>query len=250
MQVIVERAEEFSARHTDFVFSAQQVHLRSPLPRPASLRKFSVSESHYRALCSHCGRRPSGDWKKSPRFVYRNHQAVYGGDATIPKPAAGKQLDLEFGIACVIGQAGMNIPAEEAMACVAGFTISNCWSLRDLEADEFNLRLGPSKSQDFATSLGPYLVSDEEAGDIESLAMQIRINGVPLGSSRSGNSVWSWGQLIAAASQDVPLFPGDILCMSDPGGSLMEFRKDGWLQSGDQIELEVENLGILKNSVE
>jgi fumarylacetoacetate (FAA) hydrolase len=250
VQEIVERVEEFSARHTDFVFSAQQVHLKSPLPRPASLRKFSVSESHYRAFCSHCGKRPSRAWKKSPRFVFRNHQAVYGGDVTIPKANAGGKLDLEFGTACVIGLAGVNIPAEEAMKYVAGFTISNCWTLRDLEAEEFNLRIGPSKSQDFATSLGPHLVCTDEAGDMEKLTMQIRINGESISNSHTGDSCWNWGQLIAMASKDAPLFPGDILCMSDLGGSLMELRNDGWLQSGDQIELEVENLGTLKNSVE
>ncbi|MDA0841663.1 MAG: fumarylacetoacetate hydrolase family protein [Planctomycetota bacterium] len=250
VQAIMERVDEFSARHTDFVFSPQQVHLKSPLPRPASLRKFSVSESHYRAFCSHCGKRPSKAWNKSPRFVYRNHQAVYGGDVTIPRATAGGQLDFEFGIACVIGMSGVNIPAEEAMSYVAGFAISNCWTLRDLAAEEFNLRVGPSKSQDFATSLGPYLVSVEEAGALEKLTMQIRINGELLGSSDTGNSIWNWGHLIAVASQDAPLFPGDILCMSDPGGSLMELRKDEWLQPGDQIELQVENLGTLRNSVE
>src|SRR5262249_26824696 len=147
---------------------------------------------------------------------------------------------------------------DRAMEYVAGFTIMNDWSARDLQRAEMAVGLGPSKGKDFATSLGPELVGLDELRDHYRdgrlhLAMTASVNGRVLSRGDSGSMHWTWPQLIAHASRDTRLRPGDVLGSGTLGtGCILELTPEavgGWLQPGDVVELAVERLGTLRNPV-
>jgi fumarylacetoacetate (FAA) hydrolase len=162
-----------------------------------------------------------------------------------------------LGIACVISRAGVNIAEAEAKAYIAGLTIAAGWVLRDLQRVEASLGLGPSKSQDFAISLGPYIVTlDElkgaEEGNRHKLGGTVSVNGREFTCASLSSAHWTFPQMVEVASRDAPLYPGDILATGAvPGGSLLTSRRDGpWLQPGDVVRFQVESLGTLTNNVE
>jgi fumarylacetoacetate (FAA) hydrolase len=144
------------------------------------------------------------------------------------------------------------------MNCVAGFTIMNDWSARDIQRVEMAVGLGPSKSKDFATSLGPRLVSLDELRDCYHdgrlhLDMTARVNGKEYSRGNSGTMYWTWPQILAHASRDADLRPGDVLGSGTVGtGCILELTPEtvgGWLKPGDVVELEIERIGILRNIV-
>jgi len=166
-------------------------------------------------------------------------------------------MDFELGVGCVIGRAGVNIAEAEADAYIAGLTIAAAWVLRDVQRAEASLGLGPSKSQDFATSLGPYLVTlddlkvAEEAGR-HRLEMSVSVNGRESACASLSSARWTFPQMVEVASRDAPLYPGDVLMTgAAPGGSLLTAGPEGhWLQPGDVVRFQVQRLGNLVNTVE
>jgi len=172
-------------------------------------------------------------------------------------PRAGKALDFELGLACVIGRAGVNISAREAPAYIAGLTICAGWVLRDLQRQESVCGFGPAKCHDFATSLGPHLVTldelaDRRDGDQFRLELTAAVNGEDCLRADFGTAHWTFPQMIEVASRDAPLFPGDVLASGAvDGGSLLEARAgESWLAPGDAVEVEAEGLGLLSNTIE
>lgn len=160
-------------------------------------------------------------------------------------------------MACVIGKQGRDIQAEEADAYIFGYCIMNDWSARDLQREEVKVGLGPAKGKDFATSLGPYLVTKDEleryrSGGRHELEMTARVNGVELSRGNMRDLYYTFGDMIARASADATLYPGDIIGSGTVGtGCLLELGPEAhrWLESGDVVELEVTGLGLLRNTI-
>ncbi len=252
--------EEFrDALHVpqDLAVPAWEAKLLAPLPQPPSLRDFYAFEQHVRAANERRGRSVPAAWYEVPVFYFAHPGSVYGPDDNVPKPAATNELDFDLDLACVIGKNGRDIPAEDALSYVAGFTIMNDWSARDIQRQEMSVGLGPAKGKDFATSLGPFMVTTEELADRlvdgrHDLTMIARINGEEVARGNAKDLHWTFAQMIERASQNVELQPGDVTGSGTVGGGcLLELGEQAhpWLQAGDEVELEIEWLGRLRNTI-
>ncbi len=233
--------------------------MRRPIPPIASIRDFYAFEQHVATCRRQRGLDMVPQWYEVPVFYFSNPSSVIGHEDEVYAPKESHALDFELEIACVIGKEGRDLPdSDRAMEWVAGFTIMNDWSARDLQRVEMAVGLGPSKGKDFATSLGPELVSFDELADRYQdgrlhLEMSARVNGRLLSRGNSGTMYWTWPQLLAHASRDTTLRPGDVLGSGTVGtGCILELTPEatgGWLQPGDVVELTVERLGTLRNRV-
>ncbi|MGA9857161.1 MAG: fumarylacetoacetate hydrolase family protein [Solirubrobacteraceae bacterium] len=217
--------------------------MRRPYPdgRPASIRDFMAFEEHVRNARAVTGREMPPAWYEIPVFYFTNPGAVYGDGDDIPCPADTAKLDYELELACVIGPDGRP----------EGFTIMNDFSARDLQAIEMSVGLGPAKGKDFATALGPVLVSpDELPSDLDMRAVA-RVNGEVRTDTRTGGLYHSWEALLAAAARNTTgLVAGEVIGSGTVGrGCILEHGDDRWLTPGDEIELEVEGIGILRNRI-
>lgn len=235
--------------------------LGPPIPRPRSFRDFYAFEEHVKTARSRRGLAMIPEWYDFPVFYFSNAAAFSGHKAEIHRPKATVRLDYELEIACVIGKAGVDIPVEQAAEHIAGFAILNDWSARDLQLEEVKVGLGPAKGKDFATSMGPWLVTPDELegvkipgakGDRYDMTMVARVNGVEYSRGNFRDIHYTFAEMIARASADCPLYPGDVIGSGTVGtGCILELgeEKGGWLQPGDVIELEVERLGVLRNTI-
>lgn len=236
--------------------TADRVH--APL-LPTTLRDAYAFEQHVKTANQNRGRDVPKEWYDFPVFYYTNPHSIFGPEDVIPHPAYTSALDYELEIAVVIGKAGMDIRAEEAEEYIFGYTIFNDWSARDVQRAEMKVGLGPAKGKDFASSLGPLIVTREALADravgragVYDLEMCARVNGVEMSRGNLKDIFWSFGEIIARASQSTMLQPGDVIGSGTVGtGCLLELtRANGpWLQPGDVVELEVERIGILRNEI-
>jgi fumarylacetoacetate (FAA) hydrolase len=212
-----------------------------PDGRPPSIRDFMAFEEHIRNARSLRGQDVPPEWYEIPVFYFTNPGAVYGDGDDIPMPADTQMLDYELELACVIGVDGRP----------EGFTIMNDFSARDLQLTEMRVGLGPAKGKDFATALGPILVSpDELPGDLDMRAVA-RVNGEVRSDSRTGGIYHSWERLIEAAARNTPgLVAGEVIGSGTVGrGCILEHGDGRWLARGDEIELEIEGIGVLRNRI-
>ena len=232
------------------------VRLRAPIIQPPTVRDFMVYEGHANAG----GTRQLPDaWYRLPIFYFSSPLRIFGPDDDVPYPSASDQLDYELELGAVIGREGSNIPESDAFAYIAGFTIFNDWSCRDLQRDEMEARLGPAKGKDSATSLGPWMVTtDELAPFIRDgrlyVRCRLRVNGVQWMDNDGGLMYHTWGTMIERASRDSRIVPGDVLGGGTvTGGSIGEAIRNGlparFLQPGDVVEIEVEGIGVLRNTI-
>jgi fumarylacetoacetate (FAA) hydrolase len=217
--------------------------VRRPYPdgRPPSIRDFFAFEEHVRRARANRGLEVPPAWYEIPVFYFSNPGAVYGDGAEIPRPADTIQLDYELELACVVGPGGEP----------AGFTIMNDFSARDLQMREVPVGLGPAKGKDFATALGPVLVSPDELPADLDMRATARINGELRTDSRTGGMQWSWAQLLDTAARNTPgLVPGEVIGSGTVGGGCILEHGDGrWLVPGDEVELEIEGIGVLRNRI-
>jgi fumarylacetoacetate (FAA) hydrolase len=206
------------------------------------------------------------NWYKFPVFYFSNPNSIFGPDEEVPYPPYTEALDYELEIAAIIGKAGVNIQPEDAPRHIFGYTIFNDWSARDVQREEMKVALGPAKGKDFASSLGPVIATAEEfVGEtngslrgtgrqgVYEAAMVARVNGEECSRGNFNDIYWTFGQIIARASEAVMLYPGDVIGSGTVGtGSLLEVTKaqGPWLKPGDIVELEVEGIGILRNTVQ
>jgi fumarylacetoacetate (FAA) hydrolase len=230
-----------------------------PLPQVRSIRDFYAFEQHVKTCRAHRGLEMIEQWYKIPVFYFSNPASVIGhGDLVYP-PTNSQELDFELEIAAIIGQRASNLPSDDSsMECVAGFTIYNDWSARDLQREEMKVGLGPAKGKDFANALGPTMVPFSELkqhyrdGRLH-LEMEAFINGRQVSHANSGTMYWTWPQLLAQASRDTQLLPGDVIGSGTVGtGCILELTPQavgGWLKAGDVVQLKVQHLGILENTV-
>lgn len=233
--------------------------MRLAVPAAASIRDFYAFEQHVKTCRKQRGLDMVPQWYDVPVFYFSNSFCVVGQNDAVAAPCGSQALDYELELACIIGKDGRDIPPDDrALEYVAGFTIMNDWSARDIQRVEMAVGLGPSKSKDFATSLGPWLTPLEDLRDRYQegrlhLEMTAAVNGRELSRGNGGNMYWTWPQLIAHASRDATLRPGDVLGSGTVGtGCILELTPEatgGWLKPGDVVELTIERLGTLRNRV-
>ncbi len=247
------------ANRTQVGYPLSQVLLYPPLPRPMSLRDFYAFETHVKAAFANRGKEVPEEWYEFPAFYFSNPNSIYGPNEMIPYPSYSQALDYELEVACVIAKPGINIPADQAEEYIFGYTIFNDWSARDIQKLEMRVGLGPAKGKDFASSLGPWIVTPDELADkktgrpgVYDLEMRARVNGEERSHGNWKDLYYSFGDMIARASQDALLLPGDVIGSGTVGtGCLLELTKGQgpWLQANDMVELEIDRLGILTNRI-
>jgi 2-keto-4-pentenoate hydratase/2-oxohepta-3-ene-1,7-dioic acid hydratase in catechol pathway len=232
------------------------VRLRAPILQPPTVRDFMVYEGH----ATQGGTRQLSDaWYRLPIFYFSSPLRIFGPEDAVPYPSASDQLDYELELGAVISREGSNVAEADAFSYIAGFTIFNDWSCRDLQRDEMEARLGPAKGKDSATSLGPWVVTtDELAPFIRDGRLYVRctlnVNGVQWMDNDGGLMYHTWGAMIERASRDSRIVPGDVLGGGTvTGGSIGEAIRDGkparYLQPGDVVEIQVEGIGVLRNTI-
>ena len=223
--------------------------LLNPLDRITSYRDFYAHEKHVATSFKKRGGTIPDTWYKMPVYYKGATAGFIGPGEEILWPSYTEKLDYELELALVIGREGRNIPGEEAMEYVLGFTILNDISARDIQREEMEVRLGPAKGKDFCSVLGPVITTMDEFNFEEpNLLMKAYINGELWSEGRSGEAHYSWAKMMAHLSRDEWVLPGDVLASGTVGtGCGMEL--DRWISPGDTVELEVENIGKLTNPV-
>jgi len=233
-----------------------------PVLTPPSLRDFYAFETHVRNAHRRRGREIPPEWYQMPAFYFSNPASLIGHEQPLRKPPDTEQLDYELELAVIIGREGGDWSLQEAEAAIAGFTIMNDWSARDIQRLEMRIGLGPAKAKDFATSLGPWVVTpdelepwrvpDPQRGSRWRLPMRARINGVLLSEGNAGDMYWTFAELIAHASRNTRLQIGDVIGSGTVGTGCLLEQPEGahrWLQPGDVVELEIEGIGQLRNLI-
>jgi fumarylacetoacetate (FAA) hydrolase len=220
-------------------YALADVDFRAPVLHPPSVRDFYAFEQHVKTARTSRGLEVPPEWYEIPVFYFSNPAAIYGPGDEIPTPPDTNELDYELEVAAIIGAEGK----------IGGFTVMNDWSARDLQRAEMKVGLGPSKGKDFATSLGPIVVTPDEF-DGSGGAMVARVNGEERSRGELGDMHHTWAAIVAHAARNTRLNPGDVLGSGTVGsGCILEHGDGRWLQPGDVVELEVEGIGILRNVV-
>jgi fumarylacetoacetate (FAA) hydrolase len=253
---------EFGGAPTSY--ASNEVTLLSPLPRPPSMRDGYAFRQHVATARKNRGLEMIPEFDQFPVFYFTNHQAVIGpGDLRVQKQHLDR-LDFELEAAIVIGKRGRNVPAARADELVFGLTIMNDFSARALQMEEMKLSLGPAKGKDFATALGPWLVTMDElaprtkqtpAGAAFDLGMRAFVNGKQVSTGNVKEMTWTFAQILERASYGVTLYPGDVIgsgtcgtgCFLELNGS--KITDNQWLRPGDVVALEIDELGRLENKV-
>ncbi len=247
-----------------FLIETQAIQLLSPIPRPTSMRDGYAFRQHVEAARRNRGVPMIPEFDHFPIFYFTNHMAVTGpGDVRVQKQALDK-LDFELEAAVIIGKEGKNIPASKADEYIFGYTIMNDWSARTLQMEEMKLNLGPAKGKDFATSLGPYILTRDEMkshsipsthGERHNLKMKAFVNGKQVSEGNLQDMHWTFAQIIERASYGTTLYPGEVIgsgtvgtgCFLELNGS--KITDNQWLKPGDQVALEIDLLGRLENKI-
>jgi 2-keto-4-pentenoate hydratase/2-oxohepta-3-ene-1,7-dioic acid hydratase in catechol pathway len=238
------------------------VTLRSPL-RPTSMRDFVNFEAHVEGVVrtENPEMKVPDDWYTAPSFYFTSHTAVFGPGDDIEVPPGCGRLDLELEIGVVVGKDGRDLTPEQAREHIAGLTIYNDFSARDLGAREKRLGLGWAKAKDFANALGPWIVTLDELepyrrGDRYEMELVASVNGTPLGRDSLASIGWSFEEMLVYASRGAWLRTGDVLGSGTCGaGCLAElWGRNGRLepvplQVGDEVTLSVEGIGTLSNRI-
>jgi len=227
----------------------KNLSLDKPIDSINCFRDFYTHEKHVKIGFEKRGEPVPEEWYKIPVYYKSNTAGFIATDDIIPWPSFTQKLDYELELAAVIGKRGKNLTEANAYSHILGFTVLNDLSARDLQKDEMKVRLGPSKSKDFASIIGPVIVtSDEFHFQDPDLLMTARVNGDIWSQGRTSDSYYSWGEMLAFASKDEWLLPTDV-CGSGTVGTGCGLELDKWIRPGDLLELEIEQIGILKNIV-
>jgi fumarylacetoacetate (FAA) hydrolase len=224
-----------------------EVALAAPVPEPPSVRDFYAFEGHVAAGWRRRGAPIPDAWYRRPAFYFANPASIQGPGEAVRRPPETAMLDFELEIAAVIGESG----------AIAGFTLMNDWSARDVQREEMTVLLGPHKSKDFATSLGPVLVTPDELpyrdGRLH-LEAWVTVNGREVGRGDAAAQRFTWPEIVAAAGRNTRLRPGDVIGSGTlDRGCLLELGPldgDRWIEPGDVVALHADGLGVLATPVE
>lgn len=229
-----------------------------PILRPPSLRDFYAFEGHARTMWERRGGTVPEAWYRIPVFYFSNVSEIRGPGDPVWRPAASQELDYELEVAALIDTPAHDLAAAPGAEAIGGYLVFNDWSARDLQREETTVRLGPAKGKDFASSIGPWLVTPDELADARSgkgydLEMSAAVNGVEISRGTWADAQFSFGAMIARASADVRLRPGDLIGSGTVGtGCLLEVKDERfgrWLEPGDVVALTVERLGTLTTPI-
>jgi 2-keto-4-pentenoate hydratase/2-oxohepta-3-ene-1,7-dioic acid hydratase in catechol pathway len=219
-----------------------------PLDRLASLRDFLAFEDHVKGGAARRGTDVPDYWYEAPVYYKGNHRTIMGPDEECPWPSYTKRLDFELELAMIVGRRGRDVRPENAEKHIFGFTIFNDFSARDVQAREMSAWLGPAKGKDFANAFGPCIVTADEVGTEPDLQMICRVNGEEWGRARSSAAKWSWAEMIAHVSASEDIYAVDVYGSGTPGGCCgLDLGRE--LAPGDVVELEVEKIGVLRNTI-
>ncbi|MCC8426324.1 fumarylacetoacetate hydrolase family protein [Mucilaginibacter sp. UR6-11] len=253
----------------------EQVHdyeLLAPVPHPPSCRDAYAFRQHVESARRNRGLSMIAEFDQYPIFYFTNHRAIYGPGPIYCMPDHFNKLDFELEVAIVIGRQGRNIKAMDADQYIKGYTIMNDLSARTLQMEEMLLNLGPAKGKDFATVIGPWLVTPDELekfkvkpkpghiGNNYNLEMICRVNNIEVSRGNMADMDWTFAEIIERASYGVNLYPGDVIGSGTVGtGCFLELNGTGllndpnykaqWLQPGDVVEMTITGLGTLTNTI-
>jgi 2-keto-4-pentenoate hydratase/2-oxohepta-3-ene-1,7-dioic acid hydratase in catechol pathway len=231
-------------------FAPEAVKLLAPIPRPPLIRDFMAFETHLKNIYPKLGRDIPPEWYNLPVYYKGNPSAVGADGDAIDMPVYATNMDFEFEFAAVIGRGGTNIVREEAHKHIFGYMIYNDFSAREIQQREMSVGLGPAKGKDFERGhvFGPWLVTADEIRDVYALGMKAQVNGQPWCDTSTSTMHWRFDQMIAHASTNERLVPGEIFGSGTVGGgSAGEMGKT--LGRGDEVILSVDGLGTLTNRI-
>ena len=245
--------------------------LLAPVTRPTSCRDAYAFRQHVATARRNRGVPMIPEFDQFPIFYFTNHNAVYGEGDLMLEADHFEKLDFELEVAVVIGKRGKNIPSSKADAYIAGFTIMNDLSARRLQMEEMKLNLGPAKGKDFATTIGPWLVTPDELADYliktpfgnsYDLRMEAFHNGEKISDGNMKDMTWTFAEIIERCSYGTEIYPGDVIgsgtvgtgCYLELNGTrTIQAQEKGqeydpiWLQPEDSMELRITGLGSLTN---
>ena len=232
------------------------VRLLAPVLQPPTVRDFFAFEAH----AKHYVPELPEAWYQFPVYYFTSPLRISGPDAEVAYPSASDKLDYEVELGAIIGRDGTNVSEADALSYIAGFTIFNDWSARDLQAEEMPVGTGAVKGKDFATTLGPWMVTTDELepymrdGRLD-VRCTVKVNGDLWGDGQGGTMHYTWGQFIERASRDSRIAAGDVLGSGTVGGCSIgeaiaaERPNAHFLLPGDVVEMEIEGIGILRNTL-
>jgi 2-keto-4-pentenoate hydratase/2-oxohepta-3-ene-1,7-dioic acid hydratase in catechol pathway len=259
-KALLEAGERALARPVEVV-PLDAVTLLAPVPRPPSVRDFYAFEEHVRTARKRRGLDMDPDWYELPVFYFSNPAAIMGPFDDVAVPPGSSELDYELEVAAVVGTGGADLDPETAEDHIAGFCVMNDWSARDVQRREMKLSMGPVKGKDFATTMGPFLVTADEIEPYRKakafdLAMTASVNGTEYSRASLADIYWRFGELLAYASRGTEVVPGDVIGSGTCGtGCILELsmvhgqEAYPWLKPGDEVSLEVEHLGRITSRV-
>jgi len=264
---LADLVEAFAPRadEDDAVLDAEDLEFGPPILRPPSFRDFYTFERHVGTIWQRRGQEIPEAWYRLPIFYFSNVSELRGPGEAVWAPRGSLELDYELEVGALVDTPVRDAAAERGEEAIGGYLVLNDWSARDLQRDETTVRLGPAKGKDFATSIGPWLVTPDELADRRSpgstgpdliMTATVRtVDGTVVETSRGtlASARHAFGAMIARASADVRLRPGDLIGSGTVGGGcLLEIREGTlgrYLESGDEVTLEVERLGRLVTPV-
>ncbi len=261
VEALADLVESFEAsdEEDDALSNADDLRFGPPILRPASLRDFYAFEGHVATMWRRRDQAVPEAWYRLPIFYFSNVSEIRAPDQPVWAPRGSTELDYELEIAALVDTPARDLAPERAEEAIGGYTIFNDWSARDLQRDETTVRLGPAKGKDFASTLGPWLVTPDELADVRSgkgydLAATAEVNGQELSRGRWSDVQFSFGEMLERASADVRLVAGDVVGSGTVGtGCLLEIREESgfgrYLRPGDAVTLRVERLGELTTPI-
>ena len=240
------------------IFAADELVFGPPIIQPPSLRDFYAFEQHVATMWQRRQSEIPEAWYRLPIFYFSNTSEIRGPGDPVWAPRGSAELDYELEVAALVDTPVRDLVADRGEEAIGGYLIFNDWSARDLQREETTVRLGPAKGKDFASSIGPWLVTPDELADARygngyDLAMTASVNDQELSRASWATAQFSFGQMIERASADVRLSPGDLLGSGTVGtGCLLEIREETlgrYLEPGDSVTLAIERLGSLTTPV-
>jgi 2-keto-4-pentenoate hydratase/2-oxohepta-3-ene-1,7-dioic acid hydratase in catechol pathway len=229
--------------------AASATRLLAPLPRPNSLRDFLVIEEHLRNARRGLGMGEElpPEWYRLPAHYKGNVDAIYGPEDEVPYPAYTDKLDYELEICAVVGRAGRRVRAEAAAPYIAGYTLYNDWSARDIQMRESSVGIGPGIGKDMGSSIGPCIVT-ADAWDRDTARLEARIDGERWSNGTLAAMHFSFEEIIEFVTMEAEMQPGDLLGSGTIGlGCGLEMNR--FLAPGSTVELEAEGIGVLRNRI-
>jgi len=267
------RIVEFIIENSAYIAPSHAIQILAPIQNPPSVRDGYAFRQHVAAARKNRGLDMIPEFDEYPIFYFTNHNSIIGEGEVLVELDHLVQCDFELEWAAVIGKQGKNIDSKNADSFVFGFTIMNDLSARTLQMEEMKLNLGPAKGKDFATAIGPYIITPDELSDnkIETdfgnqynLRMTAKHNDNLVSEGNTRDMNWTFAEIIERASYGVTLFPGDVIgsgtvgtgCYLELNGTRTREAKERgesyspvWLKNGDEIILEIEKLGSLSNKI-